>query len=241
MAMRLRILSTVLLLAMLPLRAGADEPATAAVWQKHEYSFVFMGFTSTYSCDGLAGALKRLLIVAGAADVKATPRGCSAYDRPVKMAGAELKFSTLAASGEGEPGAGIWKPVKISWHDPRAVEGADCELVDQFEREMLGKFFTVRNLESHTTCIPHELSGSHIDLRFEVLAAAPKGASAPAAEASLYAYPAKGQSREQQASDRADCRSQAASAASANAGGGQAADAGRFEGDCLIARGYTVR
>jgi hypothetical protein len=27
--------------------------------------------------------------------------------------------------------------------------------------------FTTRNVESHTTCIPHQLSGSVIDLKFE--------------------------------------------------------------------------
>jgi len=31
-----------------PMSPSAREPG---VWQKHEYSFVFMGFTSTYSCD----------------------------------------------------------------------------------------------------------------------------------------------------------------------------------------------
>ena len=55
----------------------ADEPsatdATQGVWQKHEYSFQFLGFTSTYSCDGLASKLKVLLIAAGArADAKTT-------------------------------------------------------------------------------------------------------------------------------------------------------------------------
>src|ERR1700689_2245195 len=57
--------------------AFAAEPSAAdaeqGVWQKHEYSFQFLGFTTTYSCDGLASKLKDLLIAAGArADAKST-------------------------------------------------------------------------------------------------------------------------------------------------------------------------
>ena len=54
-------------LFVLPAAATADAPpGGAGIWQKHEYSFVSMGFTSTYSCDGLADKLKRLLLAAGA-------------------------------------------------------------------------------------------------------------------------------------------------------------------------------
>lgn len=45
---------------------AADQPSAPGLWQKQEYSFLFMGFTTTYSCDGLADKLKLLLIAAGA-------------------------------------------------------------------------------------------------------------------------------------------------------------------------------
>jgi hypothetical protein len=38
-------------------------------WGRHDTNVQFMGFTTTYSCDGLAGKLKILLIAADA-------RGC---------------------------------------------------------------------------------------------------------------------------------------------------------------------
>src|SRR5258707_14360955 len=69
----------------------ADEPsatdATQGVWQKHEYSFQFLGFTSTYSCDGLASKLEVLLIAAGArAGAKRTADACGAgYRVPAKI------------------------------------------------------------------------------------------------------------------------------------------------------------
>ena len=53
---------------LIPRTSLADEPSARerGVWQKHEYSFAYMGFTSTYSCDGLADKIKLLLITAGA-------------------------------------------------------------------------------------------------------------------------------------------------------------------------------
>ena len=82
---------------------GADPPPVAepGVWQKHEYSFAYMGFTSTYSCDGLADTLKRLLLASGArADAKAEPGACaSPYGRPDRFARATLVFYTLVPAG----------------------------------------------------------------------------------------------------------------------------------------------
>jgi hypothetical protein len=79
----------------------ADDSSTASpdpgIWQKHEYTFQFMGFTTTYSCDGLADKVKVLLIAAGArSDSKSRTGVCSrSYGRPDKFAQANLTFYTL--------------------------------------------------------------------------------------------------------------------------------------------------
>lgn len=166
--------------------ALADAPTSAsgnaataqtepAVWQKHEYSFHFMGFTSTYSCDGLATKLQQMLITAGArSDAKAEPGPCAApFGRPDKFAQANLTFYTLApASAAGSSAAtpvqGVWKAVAFSNHVPRYLAIGDCELVEQFRSNVL-PMFTTRGLDDHTTCIPHQESGSNIDLKFESL------------------------------------------------------------------------
>jgi hypothetical protein len=163
--------------------ARADDASahTPGIWQKHEYSFAFMGFTSTYSCDGLADKLKTLLIAAGARpDVKARAGACaSGFGRPDKFARADLTFYTLAPAGtdasEAKPVDGTWNPVVISPLRPRELGEGDCELVEQFRSNVLG-MFTTRNVASRTTCIPHQLSGSSIDLTFESFGAPPKPA-----------------------------------------------------------------
>ena len=171
--------------------AVADDsaPHSAGVWQKHEYSFQFMGFTTTYSCDGLADKLKTLLIASGArSDAAARAGACaSGFGRPDKFARADLTFYTLApadsASGGSAPAGssasgakpvnGTWIPVAISSNRPRELGTGDCELVEQFRSNVLG-MFSARNVENRTTCVPHQLSGSTIDLKFESFAAPPK-------------------------------------------------------------------
>jgi hypothetical protein len=166
--------------------AFADTPVAShepGVWQKHQYSFAFMGFTTTYSCDGLADKLKRLLIAAGARkDVKSQPGACaSPFGRPDKFARADLTFYTLTPSGtdqaaDGRPVEGTWRPVAFAARSPRELGIGDCELIEQFKTNVL-PMFTIRNLDNRTTCVPHQESGSVINLKFESFAALP---SAPA-------------------------------------------------------------
>jgi hypothetical protein len=168
--------------------ARADDSATSpGVWQKHQYSFAYMGFTSTYSCDGLADKLKKLLIAAGARkDAKATSGACaSGFGRPDKLARADLTFFTLApdtsgTAADGQQADGTWRPIAIATRSPRELALGDCELVEQFVSNVL-PLFAVRNIDNHTTCVPHQLAGSVIDLKFEAFAAVPPPPGRPAA------------------------------------------------------------
>ena len=142
------------------------------VWQKHEYSFQFLGFTTTYSCDGLATKLKLLLIAAGArADAKSTSGACSrGYGIPDKFARAYLKFYTLVPVGTGDnaspPINGAWRAVALADRSPPELRLGDCELVEQFRDKVL-PMFTTRNIDNRMTCVPNQLSGSVINLKFE--------------------------------------------------------------------------
>jgi hypothetical protein len=157
-----------------------DTAATpgGGTWQSHKYTFQFLGFTSTYSCDGLADKLKVVLLAAGARrDVKAVPGACaSGFGRPDKFARADLTFYTLApadpnaAAGGGVPGA--WRSVTFTARQPRELGPGDCELMEQFRQQVL-PLFNTRDVVSNTTCVPHQESGSNIDLRFEAFAAVP--------------------------------------------------------------------
>lgn len=179
------------LLPMLLSTQGLADDAVArapGVWQKHQYSFAYMGFTSTYSCDGLADKLKLLLIAAGARqDVSSRAGACaSGFGRPDKFARADLTFYTLApgsngdASADGKPVDGSWRAVSIADRSPRDLHTGDCELVEQFRNSVLPMFST-RNVDNRTVCVPHQESGSNISLRFDAFAAPPS--ASPAAKA----------------------------------------------------------
>jgi hypothetical protein len=174
----------VLLCGVFPWRVAlADDSSIAStpepgIWQKHEYTFRFLGFTTTYSCDGLADQLKVLLTAAGArADSKSQSGVCaSGYGRPDPLPQANLTFYTLvpastAKSADGSQVAGTWRPVSIASRVPRELGLGDCELVEQF-RTLVLPMFTVRNIEDHTSCVPHQESGSVISLKFETFAEA---------------------------------------------------------------------
>ena len=166
--------------------SAADEPSTLerGIWQKHEYSFAYLGFTSRYSCDGLADKIQLLLIAAGARqDAKSRPSACAVgFGRPDKFARADLTFYTLMPGGAGSPSDGkevdgIWRPVSLADRSPRELSTGDCELVEQFRNNVL-PMFTTRNVDDRTTCVPHQNSGSIIRLRFDSFAAAPGRRSA---------------------------------------------------------------
>jgi hypothetical protein len=153
--------------------SAAHEPG---IWQKHQYSFVYMGFTSTYSCDGLADKLKLLLLSAGArADSTSRAGACSSgFGHPDKFARAELTFYTLAPAGtsaDSPPVDGTWRAIAIAARSPQELGAGDCELVEQFSAKVL-PMFAARNIERHTSCIPFQESGSVVDLKFEAFTAA---------------------------------------------------------------------
>lgn len=159
--------------------AFADDtaaPAQPGTWQSHKYSFQFLGFTSTYSCDGLADKLRKLLLAAGArVDAKSQPGACASdFGRPDKFARADLTFNTLAPANaaDGTTVSGAWRPVSFATSSPRDLGLGDCELIEQFRNQVLPMFAT-RNVVNNTTCVPHQESGSTIDLRFESFAALP--------------------------------------------------------------------
>jgi hypothetical protein len=164
--------------------ASGDAPAgtpapEAGGWQPHTYEFQWMGFTSTYSCDGLGDKLKLLLRLTGArADAQVMPLCTRAYGVPDKLAQAKVVFSTLQPAGAPSPGAaasaatsvnGVWRHVELAPHHRFELDSGDCELVEQF-RDRLLPMFATRNLKQQISCVPHQES-SDFSLSFDVFTA----------------------------------------------------------------------
>jgi hypothetical protein len=169
---------TVVVIALLAPTAGAGERAApvAGVWTRHELVYEQIGFTSIYSCDGLAAKVRALLRASGARqDLAVTPKDCAI--EPTPFARVQMVFSSLAPTGRSGAGAdanrrqlGSWRRVWLTPGSPRELTAGDCELVERLRDQVL-PLLTTRNVVDRVHCVPHQLAGSVVDLRFEVFAA----------------------------------------------------------------------
>jgi hypothetical protein len=154
--------------------ANSPEAATAGRWREHSLSFTYSGFTTKYSCDGLADKVRGLLRALGArTDLRVSDYGCGAlYGGPSEFPRVKLQFATLEplpATAAAETGsvAGEWRVVRIDRDRPRVLEPGDCELLEQFRDRVL-PLFSTRAMDDRTRCIPNQLSGASLSLGFEV-------------------------------------------------------------------------
>jgi len=178
-------ISMLLSAALLAGAAAAQTPDAGAIaaqpgsWQTHQQNFWYMGFTSTYSCDGLTDQLRVLFKQLGARDdIKIVPLCTRELGRPDKMAQAGLTFSSLqpaaAAAAASAPAAdqsvpGTWRHVEWAPHKPYQLGGGDCELIEQVRDKIL-PLFSTRNLVNKVSCVPHQDSGNQYFLSFDVFA-----------------------------------------------------------------------
>lgn len=158
--------------------AAADVPAGAAVagvWRVHDMTFAYMGFTSRYSCDGLAARLATLLTLAGARPGFRAVPGCARPPGGVDtMATARLHFEALVPA-DGAPArpdeariAGSWRTVQWGATGQPGLDPGDCELIVQFVREVLPAF-APRRVEDRSRCLPHQATVAPVAVHFEVL------------------------------------------------------------------------
>jgi hypothetical protein len=165
---------------------GAEGAPIAAVWKEQKIDFVYFGRTARYTCDGVRDKLRAILGGLGARrDIKAVAIGCAINgelrelreDSPT----VQLIFSVPALPdalakpahrGDLAPVEAQFEPFTLAADAFRNMQPGDCELVEEFVRQVLPKLAT-RNVHSDVTCIPYQLSGSHYLVRGEVLTEVP--------------------------------------------------------------------
>lgn len=161
---------------------ASDSGTVSAVWTPKQLRFSYMGFTTKFSCDGLADQVREVLLLFGARkkDLKVSPTGCTRlFGGPEPFPGVTIKMDVLEpASGKSNKnGKANAETVPAHWQmvdvdkaldrDPLRVAG-QCELVEQIKETILPQF-TTRNIEYNSTCVPHQLSIGGTRLRTEVL------------------------------------------------------------------------
>ena len=178
------------LMCALPLWAGGaaagagDNPLTA-VWKEQRLDFFYMGRTSRYSCEGLRDKMRALLLDLGARrDLKVSAIGCDEstphLGRGPVGANLRLIFSSPALPeavpkplhpGDLAPVDASYQPFTLTSDAFRNLGIGDCELVEEFARQVLPRFVT-RGVRKDITCVPYQLSGSRFFVHGEALRAA---------------------------------------------------------------------
>src|ERR1700755_2505126 len=160
--------------------APAGEPQSA-VWTEKELTFVYQGFTTRYSCDGLRDKVRDAVIALGAQKkgLKVMEMGCSSpTGRPDPFPGVRVKRRVLipadspdaAKAADPTPVAAHWKPVDLKLRDNFTTDSGECELVEQI-RQKIVPAFAARNVDLQTSCIPHQATAARPILKMGVLVA----------------------------------------------------------------------
>lgn len=157
---------------------ASPAPPAWAVWTPKELRFVYMGFTSHYSCDGLRDKMRVILLQLGARpDMKLRETPCAGQlGRPTEFPGVTVNMNVLTpfdaakTNAADTPLPAHWKSVEISTDRDPLREAGDCELIEQVKSRVL-PLFTTRNVEYRSTCIPNQLQVGGTLLKAEVLIA----------------------------------------------------------------------
>ncbi|MGH8253914.1 MAG: hypothetical protein ACRES2_07715 [Steroidobacteraceae bacterium] len=167
-------------LASTAVNAAADASASAtapsgtmAQWRTQKLKFDYSGFTALYTCDGLEGKVKQILLTFGARkDLTVRATGCNyGSSQPSKFAWVTAEFTALAPATDPAPADAVkagWEKVQLAPNRPTYMGAGECELVEQI-RDLLQKGFTLRNTAYRTQCVPHQVSIADYSVSTEVL------------------------------------------------------------------------
>ena len=189
-----RVAAVTVVALLLTAEALAEAPAqtappTWAVWTPKELRFIYMGFTSHYSCDGLRDKMRAIVLQLGArSDLTVREFPCSGeLGRPTEFPGVTVNMNVLTpwnptdANAAAIPVPAHWKSVEISTERDPLREAGDCELIEQVKPRVL-PLFTTRHIDYHSTCIPNQLTLGGTQLKADVLIADDQGGQAPGAK-----------------------------------------------------------
>jgi hypothetical protein len=155
--------------------AGIPVPA---VWKEQHLNFVYMGRTSRYSCDGLRDKVRAMLLDLGARrDIRISAIGCEGSSDPslnIVVSTPALPDAAAKPLHAGDLAAvdARFETFTITSDPFRNMGIADCELVEEFARQILPKLVT-RDLQQDITCVPFQQSGSRFLVRGQILRTLP--------------------------------------------------------------------
>jgi hypothetical protein len=159
--------------------ADVDNPR-AAVWKEQHLTFFYVGRTARYSCQGLRDKVRLLLMELGArSDLKVSVQSCD--ESAPRTGGSSLGptlgvvFSSPAMpDAAAKPAAGNssvnarFMPFTLTSDVFRNIGLGDCELIEEFTRQILLKM-TTRDVRRDIACVPNQMTGSRFFVSGQIL------------------------------------------------------------------------
>ena len=161
--------------------SGTVGPAKAEIieaqWEVHQIRFRYSGFSTHYTCAGIESTLKRLLKLLGARDDARVETNCRGSSEIQRFHRIRLAFAMPVPADKTDISREIipaeWQEVRVVGHMSRHLDQGDCELLEQFKREVM-PHLQVRDLRQKIRCIPYRRDFSRVRLNMTALKALEK-------------------------------------------------------------------
>jgi len=154
--------------------AASDGSVTGA-WQHHKVTLNYVGFTSSFTCDGLESHVRQILLQLGARhDLKVRASGCPGpYNTPSHTAWVDVDFYALAPAADANGAGSVkarWSPLELTPRRPGFMDDGDCELM-QGMKDLITQNFSLRDVEYRTECVPHQVTVNGFAVKGQALKA----------------------------------------------------------------------
>ena len=160
--------------------SAADVPnadTVSGAWQEHKVTFSYVGFTSSFTCDGLELHVRQILVHLGARqDAHVRASGCGGpYNTPTHSAWVDTDFHTLAPVADAAPGSvkAVWAALEVTPRRPSFMGDGDCELIREM-KDLITQNFALRDVEYRTSCYPHTFAVDGFAVKGQSLQALPR-------------------------------------------------------------------
>lgn len=150
----------------------AQPQPVEAQWKVYQVRFRFVGQATHYTCDGIEQTLKRLLRLLGARDDLRVEARCISRNQVERFQRVNMAFALPVPADKSDLSAEIipaeWRQVRLGGVSSRYLDEGDCELVEQFERQVLPEL-NVRNDGRKVRCVPYRREFNRINVRMTAL------------------------------------------------------------------------
>jgi hypothetical protein len=153
--------------------APTDAPEALAVWVPKQLTFLYGGFTTKYTCDGLRQKVRDILLQLGARDdLKVTSFGCTRVNAPETSPGVRIEMHVLQLAGAStaQTVPAHWRTVNVLAGQTPVTASLDCELISQLRRDVLPAFGP-RQIDYSAVCSAYQPIAGGTRLKAEVLVA----------------------------------------------------------------------